>query len=762
MDIQRYIVKVKGIVQGVGFRPFVYRLAESLFLKGYIRNTSDGVFIEVEGAAEDLALFLKRLKSDAPVLASINDISFEICPLEGYLSFVIEESQPVKGAVTGISPDISVCGDCRAEFSNPEDYRWHYPFINCTNCGPRFTIIRDIPYDRKNTTMASFAMCPECGRQYGDPYDRRYHAQPLACEVCGPRLKLLDSVGVPVAEGNEASAALAADMISKGKIIAVKGIGGYHLACNAYDIDAVRELRKRKSRDEKPFALMAFDLATVEQYAVLTDADRLLISSNASPILLLPRRPNSPIADQVAPNQTSLGFMLPYTPLHLLLLEPAQDYPDVWVMTSGNYSEEPIAYTDDEARLRLNKLADGFLFHNRPIHMRVDDSVARTVRQKPYLLRRGRGYAPESLHLPRPIPSILATGAELKNTFCLTRDQHAFLSHHIGDLENYETLQSFETGIAHYEQLFRIHPELIACDLHPDYLATRYAQQRAQATHTPLYPIQHHHAHLAACLADNQWDSAEPVIGLTLDGTGMGTDGIIWGGEILLGSYASFQRVFHLRELPLPGADLAIRSPARMALACLWAAQIPWEDHLPPTQALCYEERTVLHNQLEHHINTPLTTSMGRLFDAVAGLIGLRSHATYEAQAAIELEAIADPNETGCYPFNIQADLLDPLPVLLSLLTDWQNGIPIPILAARFHNSVAQALLETCQHIRQQTGISVVALSGGVWQNILLLQKTLALLEDDGFTPLIHQRVPTNDGGLALGQALIAAAQFSS
>lgn len=755
-------VEVNGIVQGVGFRPFVYALAEQLHLTGWVRNTSSGVEIELNGPPEALQAFLEALRSSPPPLARLDHIAAFPIPPNGAQTFEIIASQPQAGQFLPISPDRTICADCRRELFDPRDRRYHYPFINCTNCGPRFTIIRDIPYDRPNTTLADFPLCSQCADEYHNPRDRRFHAQPIACPTCGPQLWFEAANSNTRLAEREDALQLARQWLRQGKILAIKGLGGFHLVCDATNAQAVANLRSRKKRSDKPFALMAFDPAAIEHHAVLTEADRLLLTSNASPIVLLPRLPNSAIANEVAPNQNTLGFMLPYTPLHLLLLEPAENYPNVWVMTSGNHSEEPIAYTDEEARLRLNGLADGFLFHNRPIHMRVDDSVARTVQGAPYLLRRARGYAPESLRLPRAMPSILATGAELKNTFCLTRGQHAFLSHHIGDLENYETLQSFEAGIAHYERLFRVQPELIACDLHPNYLATRYAQQRAQASTLPLYPVQHHHAHLAACLADNHWDSAEPIIGLTLDGTGMGTDGVIWGGEILIGGYATFQRAFHLSETPLPGGDLAVRSPARMALSYLWTAAIPWEAHLPPVQALCSEERTILRSQLERHINTPLTTSMGRLFDAAAALIGLRAHATYEGQAAIELEAIADPHETGCYPFEIQANTLNPLPILLSMLAEWQTGTPTPTLAARFHNSIAQMLLEACQRLRQQTGIAVVALSGGVWQNMLLLQKTLALLEQNGFTTLIHRRVPTNDGGLALGQAMIAAAQALS
>lgn len=752
-------IEVSGIVQGVGFRPFVYALAESLHLTGWVRNTSGGVQIALNGPPEALQAFLDALQHHPPPLARLDHIETLSVPPSSAERFEIIASQPRPDQFMPISPDRAICSDCRRELFDSSDRRYRYPFLNCTNCGPRFTIIRDIPYDRPNTTLTDFPLCPACQEEYHNPLDRRFHAQPIACPTCGPQLWFEAAGSGAILAQRENALQIARQWLHQGKILAVKGLGGFHLVCDATNPQAVANLRNRKKRSDKPFALMAFDLDTIEQHALLCQAERNLLTSNSSPIVLLTRHPASSIAEQVAPHQTSLGFMLPYTPLHLLLLEPESGYPNAWVMTSANRSEEPIAYEDADARQRLGNLADGYLFHNRPIHMRVDDSVVRTVHQAAYPLRRARGYAPESIHLHRSLPAILATGAELKNTFCLTHQQHAFLSHHIGDLENYETLGAFEAGIAHYERLFRVHPERIACDLHPNYLASRYAHQRATAEALPLYTIQHHHAHLAACLADNNWDSTEPVIGLTLDGSGLGSDGVIWGGEVLIGGYASFQRVFHLREMPLPGGDLATRNPARMALACLWAIGQPWEAHLPPVQTLCEKERSILRSQLDQRINTPFTTSMGRLFDAAAALIGLRPTTTYEGQAAIEFEAIADPNETGFYPFAFEGQILDPQPVLLALLQDWYTGLPTPILSARFHNSIAQMLLQTCLQIRQQTSISIVALSGGVWQNLFLLLKTLPLLEQNGFNPLIHRRIPTNDGGLALGQAWIAAAQ---
>jgi hydrogenase maturation protein HypF len=507
---------------------------------------------------------------------------------------------------------------------------------------------------------------------------------------------------------------------------------------------------------------MAFDLNAVTNHCQFNEAERDMLLSRQRPIVLLERLPDSSVAVQeVAPNLHNLGVMLAYTPLHLLLLETEPGYPDIWVMTSGNLSEEPVSYDDEEALARLEHVADGFLVHNRPIHTRVDDSVLTAFQGHPYLVRRARGYAPDPVQLPRELPPILAVGPELKNTYCLVRERYAFLSHHIGDMENLETLRSFEEGIAHFERLFRIRPELIACDLHPNYMATRYAEQRAKVSNLPLVAVQHHHAHLAACLADNAWDSAEPVIGLSFDGTGLGTDGAIWGSEVMLGGYSSYQRSYHLAYVPLPGGDLAVRKPSRMALAHLWRAGLEWDPDLPSTVALCADERTVLRSQLEHNINCPLTSSMGRLFDAASALIGVRQTATYEGQAAIELEACADLQENGAYDFGIEGDILDPAPMWRAMLADWQAGVSIPVMSARFHNGLAVLAGQICERLRESAGVDVVALSGGVWQNRLLLEKTLSNLTQNRFHVLYHHQVPTNDGGVAIGQAMVAAYQMN-
>ncbi len=752
-DLVGLQIHVKGTVQGVGFRPFIYNLAVQLGLVGWVRNTSGGVEIEIHGSDASISQFLCTLQDNPPPLARIDGIESYPCLANGYTSFTIFESQSQPGEFIPISPDVSICLDCRHELFNPEDRRYHYPFINCTNCGPRFTIIKDIPYDRPLTTMASFHMCQACRKEYQDPSNRRFHAQPIACPDCGPQV-WFETGDQPVpGDGIE----IARQWLREGKILAVKGLGGFHLACDATNYPAVAELRRRKQRSDKPFALMAYDSATIERYCKVSAEEDHFLNSIAHPIVLLEPKPGNEIAEETAPKQKSLGMMLPYTPLHLLLLEPAPGFPEVLVMTSGNMSEEPICFEDDDARLRLVGLADGFLMHNRPIHMRVDDSVIREYGTKPYFIRRSRGYAPDPIKLAEPIRPILAAGGELKNVFCLTRQDYAFISHHIGDMENYETFRSFEEGISHFERLFRIHPEVIACDLHPNYLASRYARDRAARQGLPLVEVQHHHAHLAACLAENGWTSHQPAIGLSFDGTGYGTDGAIWGSEVLLGGYASYQRLYHLTYVPLPGGDLAIRKPARMALSLLWQAGLDWEPDLPPVEALCFEERTTVRSQLEHHLNTVPTSSLGRLFDAVASLIGIRQSVTYEGQAAIELEAMADPDESGIYPIEVGEGLIKISPLLAAIIADWRSETALSRISARFHNSLVHVIAEVCQTIRRNNGVNTVALSGGVWQNQFLLKRSIETLESLDFKVLIHRQLPPNDGCIALGQALVAA-----
>jgi hydrogenase maturation protein HypF len=795
---------VTGVVQGVGFRPFVYQLATRAALRGWVANTSAGVDIQVEGDPHTLDNFARQLVNDKPPLARIDSLTFFDTPANGHAlfeTFEIRASVAQGGAFQPISPDVAICDDCLRELFDPADRRYRYPFINCTNCGPRFTIIQDIPYDRPQTTMRAFEMCDDCAREYHDPLNRRFHAQPIACPKCGPQVwleyserlsvnaKQLAVRSTPAAGARLHSLQTAAilqtqQLLAQGKIVAVKGLGGFHLACDATNADAVQRLRARKRRVEKPFALMLRDMTTIEQHCFVNDAERALLQSRERPIVLLKRRPESNIARQVAPQQETLGVMLPYTPLHYLLMadggwrdklrEASDAMPAALVFTSGNLSEEPIAYTNDDARERLANLADAFLMHDRDIQIRTDDSVVRVIHPSPptplplgegrrgegvYPLRRSRGYAPFPAHLPFDVPPILAVGGELKNTFCVTRERYAFLSHHIGDLENYETLRSFEQGIAHFEKLFRLAPQVLAYDLHPNYLATRYALERAARENLRAVGVQHHHAHIAACMAENGLDGTRPVIGVAFDGTGYGDDGAIWGSEFLIADYARKIRAAHLAYVPLPGGDKATREPWRIALAYLQRAGVAWSDDLAPVRAANENARRVVRQQIERGINAPLTSSMGRLFDAVASLIGIRQTVNYEAQAAIELEALVEEKETGVYAWETGDWRLeiDSSSLIRAIVADVRGGVSIPILAARFHNSIALMTRNVCCQLRAEFGLNEIALSGGVWQNMTLLQKTLALLHDENFVVYIHRLVPANDGGIALGQAVIAA-----
>ncbi len=781
-------VHITGIVQGVGFRPFVYNLATRLDLKGWVKNTSAGVEIEVDGEREALDLFVQQLRDDAPKLSSIDEFSASFRPANGFRSFEILHSESVEGAFQPISPDVSICDDCLRELLDPNDRRYRYPFINCTHCGPRFTIIKDIPYDRPMTTMAGFPMCDECEKEYSDPTNRRFHAQPVACSVCGPHVWLeirSDDFSRPRATESEDPVLETRRLLSDGKILAIKGLGGFHLACDATNSKSVAELRNRKLRVDKPFAIMMPDIQTIEQHCFVSDAEQELLSSTARPIVLLKRKPESNIVEEAAPKQDWIGVMLPYTPLHYLLLEKTEGFPEALVMTSGNLSEEPIATDNDEARKRLSNLADAFLMHNRDIYIRSDDSVVRVFtghesrntqhggldtageQRLPdhqmnsiYPLRRSRGYSPFPVKLPFEVPQILAAGSELKNTFCITNKNYAFLSHHIGDMENYETLKSFELGVEHFEKLFRVKPEVIAYDLHPNYLATRYALERAERENIPSMGVQHHHAHIAACMAEHGLNGTHPVIGLAFDGTGYGEDGAIWGGEVLIVDYKSYQRKYHLEYFPLPGGDAAIKKPARTALALLWSLGMEWDERLISVAEFSAEDQVVLRTQLERKINTPMTSSMGRLFDAAAALAGVRQKVNYEGQAAIEFEALADETERASYSFGLDQDTVKVRSVVEALIKDVMAGIHISKISARFHNGLAESAREICLKIKSETGIDEVVLSGGVWQNITLLGRTLSLLNKDGFRVYIHREVPTNDGGLSLGQAVIAAARM--
>ena len=762
MGLTRTRVRVEGIVQGVGFRPFVHALAGRLGLAGLVGNDAGGVFVEVEGAAETVERFLAALAAEAPPLAVIERVTATSLEPTGAAGFAIAPSLAGGDRQTLVSPDTATCADCLRELADPADRRFRYPFINCTNCGPRFTIVRDVPYDRPATTMAAFEMCADCAREYGDPADRRFHAQPVCCPACGPSLALLDAGGV--AAGGDPLAGAAA-RLRDGAVVAVKGLGGYHLAADAASEPAVAALRARKHREDKPFAVMVADLASARRLCELGPAEEAMLTSPRRPIVLLRRRgPAGPgaadgVAASVAPGNRSLGVMLPYTPLHHLLLE-AVGRPIV--LTSGNVSDEPIAYQDPEALERLGGIADWFLVHDRPIHMRADDSVVRAFGGRELPLRRSRGFAPQPLALPWPFPRhVLACGAELKHTFCLAKGGHAYLSHHIGDLENYETYRSFTEGVEHFRRLFAVEPEVVAHDLHPEYLSTKYA---LELDGVELEGVQHHHAHVAACLADN--GEPGPVIGVAFDGLGFGADGTIWGGELLVADLESFRRVGHLELVPMPGGTAAIKEPWRMAAAWLDAAfegRVPQRLNVVGRNRARWERVVAL---ARSGTASPATSSAGRLFDAVAAILGVRDTINYEGQAAVELEQLADPSETAAYRVRITGPDVDGgllrlggTDLVRAVVSDVTAGVAAPLVAARFHNGLAGATVAACQQLRDTTGLGTAALSGGVFQNMLLLERTVAALEQEGFRVLVHSRVPPNDGGISLGQAAVAAAR---
>ena len=758
-------LRVRGIVQGVGFRPFIYNLAVRLGLDGSVRNTSSGVEIEIRGAPQALHEFRQGLDREAPPLARIEHVDIEACRVDGAPGFRILPSLAERGGFQLVPPDVATCPDCLRELFDPTDRRFRYPFINCTHCGPRLTIIEAMPYDRPATTMAAFEMCPACAAEYHDPTDRRFHAQPIACPECGPSLWL--EVAGRKRELGEQAIQQARARLALGEILAVRGLGGFHLACDATDEAAVERLRQRKGRGDKAFAVMFAAAAEVERCAVVGAAEAEALRRRDRPIVILPRREGAGLARSLAPGQHTLGALLPYTPLHHLLLEPAQGFPRALVMTSGNRSEEPIAASLEQARSTLGDIADAFLMHDREIHQRCDDSVQRIFRGADYPMRRARGWVPDPIGLPGAQRHVLAVGAELKNTFCLARDGLAFLGPHIGDLENDATRDAFEESIGRFERLFRMKPEIVACDAHPDYLATRYAEARAEAQGLPLVRVQHHHAHIAACLAEAGIGPDEPVIGVAFDGTGWGEDGAIWGGEILLADLRQARRLWHLAYVPLPGGDAAVRAPWRMALAWLHRAGEPWAEDLACVTHAAPRQRQAVQRLLSPEavslgLVAPPTSSMGRLFDAVASLIGVRQEVRDEAQAAVELEALADPAEPAAFDFAFNGAVFDAAPVIREIVKQQRAGVAAATLSARFHNAVAAAVAEACRRAATLTGVRRVALSGGVWQNLFLLERTVARLQQAEFEVVLHRRVPTNDGGVALGQAAVAAWRMRS
>ncbi|MGW6282468.1 carbamoyltransferase HypF [Kribbella sp. NPDC055071] len=740
---------VTGVVQGVGFRPFVYSLARELGLSGQVGNTAAGVIAEVEGPAAAVDAFGRRVRTDAPPLAAVATVAFDPLPPQGGTEFAILDSVAGPGR-TLVSPDVATCADCLAEFADPSDRRYRHPFISCTNCGPRFTIITGLPYDRPATTMADFPLCPDCTREYADPADRRFHAQPIACPACGPRLQLVQP-GLETAYGEDALAA-AHGLLVDGAILAVKGLGGFHLVCDAGDQAVVATLRKRKDRGDKPFAVMAADLDAARRIAWIDADEEELLTGSRHPIVLVRRRAGAAVADAVAPGNPDLGVMLPYTPLHHLLFD--QPGPCVLVMTSGNLSGEPIVTSDEEAATRLAGLADGWLGHDRPIHVPCDDSVVRMVDAVELPVRRSRGYAPFPIDLPVPVRPALAVGGDLKNTFCLGDGQYAWLSAHVGDMDDLATLQAFERAERHLEELTGVRPEVLVTDKHPAYRSRQWAQLKAAGR--PVVGVQHHHAHIASVLAEHRHRGR--VIGFAFDGTGYGDDGAVWGGEVLLADYDGFERVAHLKYVPLPGGDAGVRNPCRMALSHLRAAGLPWHPELPSVRACGRAELELLAVQLDRDIACAPTSSMGRLFDAVSSLAGVCHRAGYEAQAAIELEGLVSSDRgLGAYEFAVTGEEIDPAPMLAAVVRDVLGGVGPDVVGARFHHGLAELMVTLADRVRADRGLTTVALSGGVFVNRVLLSATTRALTGAGFTVLRPHRVPPTDAGLALGQLAVAA-----
>ncbi|MBQ8004622.1 MAG: carbamoyltransferase HypF [Oscillospiraceae bacterium] len=731
-------IKIYGIVQGVGFRPFVHKAALSRGLSGKVCNTSFGAEIEIEGDERVVDAFCAALKEDAPPLALVEKTEVAKSDvLSGFSGFCITESARGKERRTLICPDIAVCDDCLRELYDTHDRRYRYPFINCTNCGPRFTITRDIPYDRKNTTMAPFLMCEKCAEEYGDIEDRRYHAQPDCCEVCGPRLTFCTADGK---ETDGDAITHARESLLHGKVVAVKGLGGYHLACRADDEGAVRRLRERKRRDEKPFAVMCRDLASARILAEISADEERELSSPRRPIVLLKKREKN--AFSYLSENARIGIMLPYTPIHHLLLDETLA---CVVMTSANISDLPIVYQDSDARQSLSGIADALLYHNREIHTRCDDSLMWVYDKKPYFARRSRGYVPYPITLDREMSSVLACGAEQKASFVLTRGHHAFPSRHIGDLKNLETLDDFEAQIAHFENIFDIKPAVLACDMHPDYMSASYARERAEREGIPLISVQHHYAHMCSCMADNGYDGK--CIGIIWDGTGYGSDGKIWGAEFLAGDFSGFLRRGTIRPVTLPGGDRASREISRIGASLLLDSGLPCDDRIA--------ERII-----QSGINCPSATSMGRLFDGVAAILGICTRASFEGQGATLLEAKAEDGIYESYPYTVAEEdgmyVVDWREMIRALYRDRKDGRSIGEISAVFMNTLSSFATETAKKIACDTGIQTVALSGGTFQNMYLLERIHRSLEGEGFYVLIHRRVSPNDEGISLGQAVVA------
>lgn len=772
----RVRVHVSGRVQGVGFRPTVYRYAREKKLSGWVKNSSEGLIIEIEAGKREIDAFLDKLRSSPPPRSEIRQISISIVPARNETEFKIVPSAEYSRMETEISPDIATCSECLGELLDPVNRRYLYPFINCTDCGPRFTIVENIPYDRERTTMKKFTMCYRCCDEYNDPLSRRFHAQPNACPDCGPQVQLIKSrvQGPALTVQSEGERAIrdTIRLLKEGKILAIKGLGGFHLACDALNIKAVRQLRARKIRKRKPFALMAKDVEVVKRFSEVSPDEEKLLHSPKSPIVLLKKLRTlssglSNVFEAIAPNNKYLGFMLPYTPIHYLLFHGPVNLKEdlsVLVMTSGNMSDDPIIHKNDDAFAKLRGAADYLLVNDRDIFVQCDDSVTRVfgITGKEILVRRSRGYAPEPVEI-KGLDSlgnsaVLATGAHLKNTFCLGRGNQFILSQHIGDLENFEALQTYENTIEHFKTLFKITPEIFACDLHPGYLSTKYAVEQAGAQ---CVQIQHHHAHIASCMADNGLENRK-VIGVAFDGTGYGTDGALWGGEFLISDYNEFERVAHLKYIKLPGGEKAIREPWRVAVSLLHETygENLLELDLGFVRGVNKEKYHIIRQMMDKGVNCPYTSSMGRLFDGISALLRLCEEITYEGEAAILLEmAIRDEYDGLHYGYGIHEKngiwIIDHSSIIKGVVEDLQKGISPSAISEKFHNTIAELILEMCLRIDSRSHLNDVALSGGVFQNMFLLNKLYRRLTEGGFKVYMHHRVPPNDGGISLGQAVI-------
>jgi hydrogenase maturation protein HypF len=756
---ERKRLEIKGIVQGVGFRPFIYRLAKNHKLKGFVFNNTKGVIVDLEGSHSNIETVLRKIKDQSPPLAQIKGIESKKLPIKGYKDFVIKYSRKEEEKITLVSPDIATCDSCSRELLDPSDRRYKYPFINCTNCGPRFSIIKEIPYDRKNTTMKKFIMCKDCRLEYENPMDRRFHAQPDACALCGPEVELLSKKRKKV-NGDPFNKTI--EFIKKGKIVAIKGLGGFHIACDAKNNEVIKLLRKRKNRPFKPFALMAMDVDTIKKYVNLSKEEEKLLKSQRAPILLLIRKEDCDLPYEIAPNNKYIGFMLPYTPLHIMLLNTDKNI-DILVMTSGNIKDDPIIYKNEDAFSYLSNIVDYFLLHNRDIHIQVDDSVLRIPLQSERLIvRRSRGYVPEPIKSPIKFKkNILGCGGHLRNTFSLARGNEIFISHHLGRLDSLLSHVSYERGIEHFINLFNINPEVIVVDKHPGYFSTQFGKNIAPKYKNKLIEVQHHHAHIASCLIDNEVD--RDVIGIAWDGTGYGDDGAIWGSEFLIANLKNFKRKAHLQYMPLPGSEKAIEEPWRMAVSYLY--KLFGEDFLNIdidfTRRLNKDKWKNLKIMIDRGINSPETSSMGRLFDAVSSLIGVRDEITYLGQAAIELEMIMNKDDNDFYTFDIKKEkgvyIINPLEVIHLIIEDIINSVSNSIISGKFHKGVVEMIVEVSELLRKEININEVAISGGVMQNLYLRNNATKRLSEEGFKVYNHRKIPPNDGGISVGQVAIAA-----